>query len=268
MIDPNPVVSGNGIKELEKACIKVFVGERKEQVEPINEAYTKYITTGFPFVTVKFAMSLDGKIAATSGDSKWITNAESRQFAHSLRYTHDAIMAGANTVLADDPHLTTRSAGGRGGTTGRQPLRIIVDGRGRIPQDARLFRESGKTMLVMGRPAKATEKEAFASLDTEILELPSENGIIDLKQLLRILGERQITSVLVEGGGILAGSLFDQGMVDKVFAFIAPVIIGGEVNLAVAGKGACMLADAYHLERVTTANFGDDILISGYVTSK
>jgi diaminohydroxyphosphoribosylaminopyrimidine deaminase/5-amino-6-(5-phosphoribosylamino)uracil reductase len=268
MIDPNPAVNGKGKKELENSGIPTFLGEHAEEALQINEAYTKYITTGLPFVTVKFAMSLDGKIAATSGDSKWITNAESRQFAHSLRYLHDAIMAGVNTVLADDPHLTTRSAGGRGGTTGRQPLRIIIDGKGRAPQDARLFHESGKPILVRGRPANADEKEIFAKLETEILELPSENGIIKLAPLLKILGERQITSVLVEGGGILAGSLFDQGLVDKVFAFIAPVIIGGVVNSAVAGKGACTLADAYHLERVTTSIFGNDILISGYVTTK
>ena len=130
-------------------------------------------------------------------------------------------MTGVNTVLADDPHLTTRSCGGRGGTTKKQPLRIIVDGRGRTPQSARIFHETGKTILALGRPAKADEKEAFAALGAEILELPSVDGIIELKSLLKILGDRQITSVLVEGGGILVGSLFDQGLVDRVYVFIA-----------------------------------------------
>ena len=268
MIDPNPSVAGKGRSELEDAGLHIFVGEHEEQAQELNEAYAKYITTGFPFVTVKIAMSLDGKIATRSGDSKWISNTESRQFAHSLRHTSDAIMTGVNTVLADDPHLTTRSCGGRGGTTKKQPLRIIVDGRGRTPQSARIFHEAGKTILVLGRFAAANEKEAFASLGAEILELPSVHGVIELKSLFKILGERQITSVLVEGGGILVGSLVDQGLVDRFFVFIAPIIIGGEAKTAVAGNGVDKLADAYRLERVTTTRFGEDILISGYIVKK
>ena len=132
---PTHSFAGKGRAALEEAGIKTFVGEHEEQARQIIEAYAKFITTGLPFVTVKFAMSLDGKIATRSGDSKWISNAESRQFAHSLRHTSDAIMAGANTVLADDPHLTTRSAQGRGGTSKRQPVRIIVDGKGAHPTD-------------------------------------------------------------------------------------------------------------------------------------
>jgi diaminohydroxyphosphoribosylaminopyrimidine deaminase/5-amino-6-(5-phosphoribosylamino)uracil reductase len=268
MIDPNPAVAGKGRSELEDAGIQTFVGEHGEQAREINEAYTKYITTGLPFVTVKIAMSLDGKIATQSGDSKWISNAESRQFAHSLRHASDAIMAGVNTVLADDPHLTTRSCGGRGGTTRKQPLRIIVDGRGRTPHSARIFHEAGKTILALGRPTHPHEKEAFAELGAEILEMPSVNGIIELKLLFKVLGERQVTSVLVEGGGILTGSLFDQGLVDRVFVFIAPIIIGGEGKTAVAGRGADKLTDAFRLERITTTRFGEDTLISGYVVPK
>jgi diaminohydroxyphosphoribosylaminopyrimidine deaminase/5-amino-6-(5-phosphoribosylamino)uracil reductase len=268
MIDPNPAVAGKGIKELEDTGIHVTIEEHEEQARQINEAYSKFITSGIPFVTVMFAMSLDGKIATRTGDSKWITNPESRQFAHGLRHTSDAIMAGVNTVLADDPHLTIRSSGGRGGTTKRQPVRIIIDGNGRTPQSARIFHEAGKTILVLGRPAAAGEKEAFSKLGAEILEMPSVNGIIELKPIFKILGEREITSVLVEGGGILVGSLFDQGLVDRVFAFISPVIIGGEASTAVAGQGVDKLSDARRLERVTTTRFGEDILISGYVAVK
>lgn len=268
IIDPNPAVAGKGVKELEDSGIKVTLGEHEDQAHQINEAYAKYITTGMPFITVKFAMSLDGKIATRTGDSKWISNAESRQFAHSLRHTSDAIMAGVNTVLADDPHLTTRSGGGRGGTTKKQPVRIIIDGKGRTPQGARIFHETGKTILVLGRPAAAGEKEAFSKLGAEIVEMPSINGIIDLKPVLKMLAEREITSVLVEGGGILVGSLFDQGLVDRVFAFISPVIIGGEASMAVAGRGVDKLSDAHKLERVTTTRFGEDILISGYVAAR
>ena len=268
IIDPNPAVAGKGVKELEDSGIKVTLGEHEDQAHQINEAYAKYITTGMPFITVKFAMSLDGKIATRTGDSKWISNAESRQFAHSLRHTSDAIMAGVNTVLADDPHLTTRSGGGRGGTTKKQPVRIIIDGKGRTPKGARIFHETGKTILVLGRPAAAGEKEAFSKLGAEIVEMPSINGIIDLKPVLKMLAEREITSVLVEGGGILVGSLFDQGLVDRVFAFISPVIIGGEASMAVAGRGVDKLSDAHKLERVTTTRFGEDILISGYVATR
>jgi diaminohydroxyphosphoribosylaminopyrimidine deaminase / 5-amino-6-(5-phosphoribosylamino)uracil reductase len=268
IIDPNPAVAGKGVKELEDSGIKVTLGEHEDQAHQINEAYAKYITTGMPFITVKFAMSLDGKIATRTGDSKWISNAESRQFAHSLRHTSDAIMAGVNTVLADDPHLTTRSGGGRGGTTKKQPVRIIIDGKGRTPQGARIFHETGKTILVLGRPAVAGEKEAFSKLGAEIVEMPSINGIIDLKPVLKMLAEREITSVLVEGGGILVGSLFDQGLVDRVFAFISPVIIGGEASMAVAGRGVDKLSDAHKLKRVTTTRFGEDILISGYVAAR
>ena len=268
MIDPNPLVAGKGRAELEKAGIKTFVGEHEQQAQQLVEAYTKYITTGIPFVTLKVAMSLDGKIATRTGDAKWITSPESRQFAHSLRHTSDAIMTGVNTVLADNPHLTRRSSRGRGGTIKRQPLRIIVDGKGRTPRSARIFHEAGKTLLVMGRPARAGEAEAFGRLGAEIMEMPSEEGIIDIMSLLKTLGEKQITSILVEGGGILAGSLFDQGIVDRLFVFIAPIILGGEGKTAVAGRGIDKLADAYRLENISVTCFGDDTLISGYVSGK
>lgn len=265
MLDPNPVVAGKGKSELEAAGIETVLGEREEQARELNEAYIKYITTGLPFVTVKFAMSLDGKIATRSGDSRWISGEESRQYAHGLRYQHDAIMAGANTVLADDPHLTIRSGGGRGGTTRKQPLRIIVDGKGRIPLSARVFHEPGASLLVLGRPASPGETEAFSKVSAELLELPSREGIIDLGELLVTLGQRRITSVLVEGGGILIGSLFDQGLVDKVVSFIAPIIIGGQSPTAVAGRGVDSLASAYRLERVQVTRLGPDIMVSGYV---
>ncbi|MCL2678741.1 MAG: bifunctional diaminohydroxyphosphoribosylaminopyrimidine deaminase/5-amino-6-(5-phosphoribosylamino)uracil reductase RibD [Dehalococcoidia bacterium] len=268
MIDPNPLVSGKGRAELEAAGIKTFVGEQEEQARQLVEAYSKHITSGMPFVTVKFAMSLDGKIATHTGDSKWISNEESRQFAHSLRHNSDAIMTGANTVLADNPHLTARSSSGRGGTSKNQPLRIVIDGRGRTSQNAQLFQEAGKTILVMGRPAEAHEKASFAGLQTEILEFPSDDGIIQLDKLLKMLGERQITSILVEAGGILVGSLFDQGLVDKVYAFVAPIIIGGAARTPVEGSGASRLMDAFRLDRVSVGAMGSDVLISGYIANK
>jgi len=265
MLDPNPKVSGKGEEELEREGIKTYVGEHEEEAREINEAYNKYITTGLPFVTVKFAVSLDGKIATRSGDSGWISGNESRKYVHCLRYATDAIMAGANTVINDNPHLTCRS-GGKGGTARKQPLRVIVDGKGRIPQTAQIFNEPGKVLLALGKSVDPEKKEALIKSGAELMELSSEEECMDMPGLMRALGEREITSVLVEGGGILLGSLFDSGLVDKVIAFIAPIIIGGgEAKTAVAGTGVDKVMDAFKLKDVNTEKFGKDLMISGYV---
>ena len=269
MLDPNPSVSGRGKDELEKEGIKTYLGEHEEEAKDINEAYIKFITTGLPFVTAKFAVSLDGKIATKKGDSRWISGQEARKYVHCLRYTSDAIMAGVNTMLADDPHLTTRCSGGKGGTARKQPLRVIVDGKGRTPLTARVFSEPGGTLLALGREATPEEKAAFTQAGGEILEAPTAEGQVGLEELLKSLGEREINSVLVEGGGILLGSLFDRGLVDKVIAFIAPVIIGGEgAKAAVAGKGVDRVMDSVKLERVRVEKLGDDLVVSGYVAAK
>ena len=265
ILDPNPLVSGRGRDELEREGIKVYMGEDEEEAREINEAYTKFITTGVPMVTAKFAVSLDGKIATKSGDSKWISGEEARKYVHNLRHICDAVMAGVNTVLIDDPRLTCRCSG-KGGTAKKQPLRVIVDGKGRTPLTARVFSEPGKTLVALGRLFTPEEKTAFAQAGAELLELPSAEGLVDLKGLLEALGERGITSVLVEGGGALLGSLFDQRLVDKVIAFIAPIIIGGkEAKTAVGGSGVDEVADSLRLERVRVEGFGEDLMVSGYV---
>ncbi|MCL0053224.1 bifunctional diaminohydroxyphosphoribosylaminopyrimidine deaminase/5-amino-6-(5-phosphoribosylamino)uracil reductase RibD [Dehalococcoidales bacterium] len=269
MLDSNPLVSGRGKDELERKGIRVYVGEHEEEAKEVNEAYTKFITTGMPFVIAKFAISLDGKIATKSGDSKWISGSEARKYVHNLRYRADAIMAGVNTVLADNPQLTARCCGGRGGTARKQPLRIIVDGRGRTPLTARVFSQPGKTLLAVGRLVKPEEKTALAQIGAELLELPSAEGLVDLERLLKVLGEREITSVLVEGGGILIGSLFDRGLVDKVIAFIAPIIIGGkEAKTAVSGNGVDKVVNSLKLERVRVERLGQDLMVSGYVVTR
>ena len=269
MLDPNPLVSGRGKEELEGAGIRTYVGEHEAEAKQINEAYTKFITTGMPFVTVKFAISLDGKIATKSGDSKWISGEAARKQVHNLRHTTDCIMAGVNTVLVDDPHLTARSCGGRGGTARAQPLRVIVDSKGRTPLTARVFSKPGKTLLTLGRAVKPEEKESFAQAGAELLELPSAERRVDLEKLLKVLGQREITSVLVEGGGILLGSLFDGGLVDKVIAFIAPIIIGGkEAKTAASGKGVDKVVDSLKLERVSVEKLGEDLMVCGYVSAK
>jgi diaminohydroxyphosphoribosylaminopyrimidine deaminase/5-amino-6-(5-phosphoribosylamino)uracil reductase len=269
LIDPNPLVSGKGLKVLKTAGIKTFVGQYEERAREINEGYIKYITTSIPFVIAKFAMSLDGKIATKTGDSKWISNEESLKFVHYLRHIVDAVMVGANTVVTDDPQLSARGCSGKGGKTKLQPLRVIVDGRGRTPTSARVFKEPGKTLVAVAKPFNAKEAERFRKTGAEIVELPAEKGVIDLKELLTVLGKREVTSVLVEGGSGLFGSLFDGGLIDKVLAFVSPIIVGGDgAKSAVGGNGVKKIADALRLTRVKIMEFGDDVLISGYVNGK
>lgn len=269
MTDPNPLVSGKGKSELEAAGMKVHLGEHEDKARQTNEAYIKYITTGVPFITAKFAMSLDGKIATRTGDSKWISGPESLTYAHNLRYVSDAVMAGVNTVLADDPQLTARCHA-TGGTSRRQPLRVIIDGDGRTPFNARIFSTPGNILISLARPASDAQRAGYTAVGAELLEFPSsEEGMVDLEKLLRELGRRDITSVLVEGGGILLGSLFDWGLVDKVIAFIAPLIIGGrDARTPVAGQGIEKLADCLKLERVKLETLGDDLVVTGYVPAR
>lgn len=265
MTDPNPLVCGKGTDKLDRKGIRVYVGECEQEAREVNEAYLKFVTTGLPFITAKFAISLDGKIATKTGDSKWISCEESRKYVHYLRYTSDAVMTGVNTVLADDPRLTCR-CGGTGGTVKKQPLRVIVDAKGRTPPNAQIFNKPGSVLLAVAKTIQPKAKEAFIAAGAELLELPAEDGLIDLAGLLRSLSQRQITSVLVEGGGSVLGSLFDNKLVDKVVAFIAPIIIGGtEAKTAVSGRGATNVAEALRLDRIQMQRFGDDVMLSGYV---
>jgi diaminohydroxyphosphoribosylaminopyrimidine deaminase/5-amino-6-(5-phosphoribosylamino)uracil reductase len=269
LIDPNPLVSGKGIKILKEAGITVQVGEHEEEARRLNESYIKFITTGMPFVITKFAMSLDGKIATREGDSKWISSYESRHFVHRLRHTVDAIMVGVNTVVVDDPQLTARRCSSKGGKTRVQPLRVVVDGKGRTPSSARIFREPGKTLVVVAQPLNARKKKSLEKAGAEIVELPAKEDIIDLAELLKLLGKRQVISILVEGGSELFGSLFDNCLVDKSFVYISPIIIGGEkAKNAVGGRGVGKVSDAVHLDNVRMEYSGSDMVICGYLRKK
>ena len=264
--DPNPLVSGRGIKILNEAGIKTYIGVYQEEAHEINESYVKFITTGLPFVIVKVAMSLDGKIATKTGHSKWISNEETRNYVHSLRHIANAIMVGVNTVIIDNPKLTARGCCGKGGEPKMQPLRLIVDSNGRTPLDAQLFKQPGKTLLAVVAPLDPEKKIRFTQIGVEVLELPDTEGLVNLEELLKVIGKRGMVTVLVEGGGKLLGSLFDHKLVDKVMAFISPIIIGGsQAKTAVAGDGVDNVVEALCLERVKTKNFGDNILISGYM---
>ncbi len=267
MLDPNPLVSGKGEVELRKSGVRTVVGEREDAARQIVEAHTRYSTCGLPFVTAKFAMSLDGKTATRSGDSRWITGEESRCCVHRLRRETDAVMVGVNTVLADDPRLTARH-GSDGVECENQPLRIIVDTGARTPATARVFTGPGTTLLAVGREPDAARADSLSRAGAELVVLSLAEGRVDLNQLLVLLGQRETTSLLVEGGGRLLGSLFDSGLVDKVVAFIAPIIIGGEdAETAVGGSGVERIADSLRLERVTTDILDGDVMVTGYVRS-
>ena len=261
-LDPNPLVSTRGKAALDEVGIKTKLGEHEEEARELNEAYVKFITTGLPFVNVKFAISLDGKIATKTGDSRWISGEGSREYVHQLRRAADVIMVGVNTVLSDDPQLTARDSSG----LEKQPLRVIVDGEARTPPTARLFSEPGTTIVATTPAAAPNRVKKLEKAGAEVLEFSPREGLVNLEELIRELGRRELTSVLVEGGGTLLGSFFEQGLVDKVIVFIAPLIIGGkEARLAVGGKGAERIAQALRLSRVKVERYDDDVMIVGYV---
>ena len=262
-IDPNPNVRGDGLSILENAGVQTHVGEEEVQAKIFIEAYLKFVETGFPMVTVKFGSSLDGRIATNTGESQWITGKKSLQFAHKLRTTNDAIMVGINTVLTDNSKLTARDPLGE--NLDRQPLRVVVDSRCRIPPTASMLEQPGHT-LVAATNINATDQKQIEYTGAEVLHLPSENGQVELTSLMKQLGARDITSIIVEGGGTLIGSLFDKGLVDKVIAFIAPTVIGGiNAPSPVMGQGIDRLIDAVKLHSVEVKVLENDILISGYV---
>jgi diaminohydroxyphosphoribosylaminopyrimidine deaminase/5-amino-6-(5-phosphoribosylamino)uracil reductase len=272
-LDPDPHVNGRGKAELEAAGVSVFVGEGEKEARRINEAYLKHRTTGLPFVIAKFAASLDGKIAATSGDSRWVSGPESRRWAHRQRTVVDAIMVGVRTVLIDDPELTARPEPGEGARQAdgepRQPLRVVVDSRGRTPASARALSPPAGTLVATTDASSEAWRREMRDAGAEVVVLPASGGRVDLGELLRHLGSRDILSLLVEGGGELLGSFFDLGLVDKVQAIIAPMIIGGhDAPTAVAGRGARRMADALRLRDVTVERLGEDMLVTGYVVAE
>lgn len=262
LLDPDPQVNGQGAQRLREAKIAVYLGEGEEEARQLLEAYIKHRSTGLPFLIAKFAASLDGRIAAASGDSRWVSGPEARQWAHRLRSQVDAIAVGSGTVLVDDPLLTARPDEQE---APRQPLRVVLDSRGRISPMAQVLAGPASTLIATAEDASPAWRAAMEATGAEVLALPRAGDHLDLLPLLRHLAQRGIVSLLVEGGGTLLGSFFDQGLVDKVHAIVAPIIIGAAAApAAVAGQGAFRLADALRLRNVTIERLGDDILVTGY----
>ena len=263
IVDPNPAVSGGGVERLESDGIPTHLGAESAAVRRQLEAWLKLVTTGRPFITAKFAMSLDGKISTHTGDSKWITGDKARWHVHKMRARSDAVMVGIGTALADDPRLTARDE--RGNPLSRQPLRVVVDSRGRLPATARLLSEPGKTLIAVGSGVTGSQMGEHGD-GVEFRHFPLRDEHIDLQGLIEFLAEeRDVTSIMVEGGGTLLGAMFDLGLVDKVVAFVAPTIIGGaSAPSPVGGAGVEMMVDALELERVRWKRMGRDMLITGY----
>jgi len=262
--DPNPLVSGKGIQILIENGIQVESGILEEEGRKLNEIFLKYITTELPFCIMKTAMTLDGKIAAASGDSKWITGELSRKHVHELRHRVSGIMAGIGTILADDPMLTTRLDG----RSGKDPVRIIIDSSARIPLKAKVFNPGSKASVIIAATAKADKGKikALEANGAEVIITPLKDNGVDLSFLMRELGKRGIDSVLLEGGGRLNYSALKSGIVDKANFFIAPKIIGGETaRTPVEGEGIEYMKDAIMLHKTEFYKFGDDIMIEGYI---
>ena len=262
-LDPNPKVAGKGVKRLEQAGIEVNVGLFAETAEKLNEVFIKYMSSSYPFVILKIAMSLDGKIATSTGESKWITSPASRQRVHELRDEVDAIIVGIGTVLTDNPTLTTRLPNKKG----NDATRIVLDSHARIPTAAKVFNpESDADVIIAVTPQAFASNIALLKITgAEVLVIPAKNGQVCFKTLLKTLGERGITSVMVEGGAQVNETALMSGLVDKVMCFVAPIFIGGKDALGVfGGEGIAQLTDAPELKRKTIIELNGDLLIEGY----
>lgn len=259
--DPNPCVAGKGVQILRKHGIEVVESVLKEQCDRLNEIFFHYITTQKPFVTMKYAMTIDGKIACHTGLSKWITGEQARKQVHYERLKHSAIMVGVGTVLADNPMLDCRLE------NGRNPIRIICDTNLRTPLDCNIVRTAEKIPTVIVTCSKNKEKiSEYENFGCRVMQVSNKDGHADLCELVQKLGDEKIDSILLEGGGELNESALKSGIVNKVQAYIAPKIFGGrDAKTAVSGLGVSYPDDAYMLENIEVKRIGDDILIEGRV---
>jgi diaminohydroxyphosphoribosylaminopyrimidine deaminase/5-amino-6-(5-phosphoribosylamino)uracil reductase len=279
MTDPNPKVSGRGTAELQKAGIQVRTGVLEDEAKKLNEAYIKYITTGTPFVILKIAMTLDGKIATPEGQSKWITSEKSRKMVHHLRSSIDAIITAIGTVKADDPELTARIKGGK------NPRRIIIDPNLEIPLDSKILQVPPHTIIVTkkfhslqfnnpptppfskgGEGGLSNEEKIKLLVNRGIEFIEHEGEKADLQLLMKRLAENEIMSALIEAGSSMNAHAIEEGIVDKVMFFISPKIIGGRESFpSVGGKSFRRIEEAHRLRDVKVSRVGEDILIEGYI---
>jgi len=249
-VDKNPLVNGKGYEKLKSAGIEVIEGVLADYAEAFYASYFKYITTGMPYVTIKFAQSIDGRLATKSGDSEWISSQESLKYSHYLRKINDAILVGANTVRKDNPQLTTRLV------KGENPVRIILLSRGRLNPKARIFSDAAAQTFVVTSSGRKLDK-GFS-----IIPVAKNRSSLDLKQLLKKLGKMEITSMLVEGGAETITSFLNQKLVDRIEVCVAPIVIGDGIN-AIGNLGIGKINKAIKLKKVSYSKFGPDIIIKG-----
>ena len=261
--DPNPNVKGGGAAFLQRHGIRVDSGIMEAECRDLNQPFIKYSTTGLPFVTLKAAATLDGRIASRTGDSRWISNEQSRHFVHLLRTASDGILVGIDTVLADDPQLTARLKGNK---TRRQPTRIVLDSRLRLPTDSKLATSAREVpvLLACGENASADRESELAARGIQIARFPLTDNRVDLHALLEELGKRQITTLLVEGGARVLGAFIEGRMADSFHFFYAPKILGDcEALPMIRGNRRDCMSEALHTFAMSVKLFGDDVMLSG-----
>jgi len=262
MKDPNPLVKGKGFSYLKRRGVKVKTGLLEEDAQRLNEVFVKYILTKKPFVALKSAMTIDGKIATRTGASRWVAGTESRRRAHHLRNVYDAILVGVRTVLVDDPILNIRLV-----KKVKEPIRIVLDTYARTPVKANVVQKgSARTIIVVGPKAPAKKVKALEKAGVEILKIKASQGKVDMKELMKKLGKKKITSVLLEGGGEVGASALEAGVVDKAYFFIVPKIFGGRDAITpVEGEGVKLPEQAKYLQDIHLERIGEDFLITGYL---
>lgn len=264
MLDPNVLVAGRGVKMLEDAGIEVSYAFMLDELEELNRVFLKYISTKLPYVVMKTAMTLDGKIACHTGDSRWVSNASSRERVHLMRNELMAIMVGVNTVIADDPMLTCRLEG----VDTRNPIRVVVDSKGRIPLDSKLLNtnDDARTIIALTDQADDARIESIRALGAEVIIVDTYNDRVCLKSLMQKLGEMGIDGILLEGGASLNFSALEAGIVDEVVSFIAPKFVGGQnAKTPVGGNGIDKMSDAICLSDVRLSTCNGDIVVQARI---
>jgi diaminohydroxyphosphoribosylaminopyrimidine deaminase/5-amino-6-(5-phosphoribosylamino)uracil reductase len=266
MRDPNPQVRGQGLRALKKAGVMIQEGVLGQEAILLNEAYIKYMTHKCPFVTLKVAQSLDGKIATAGGESRWITSEQARTYTHCLRAQMDGVMVGIGTLLRDDPRLTVRT----GAKETKQPLRVVVDSTLRTPLSAQLIQQPppGKTLIATTSQASQARIRELEKRGVKVLVTKERQGRVDLADLMRLLGEMEIMTLMIEGGSELNASAIRQGIVDKVLFFITPRIIGGQdAKSSIGGVSPRHLSASIPVRDCQIKRIGPDFLVEGYMVN-